>query len=95
MSEEQGGGGTRISLNYITYAARQSHMTRKSVNSVGRKPREEAADDDAPVYRQIPGSGGEPLGFVDSSGADLVGFGSTTDVSLCLITQHGLLTHKC
>lgn len=57
-------------------------MTRKSVNIVGRKQQEEAADDDAPVYRQIPGSGAEPLGFVDSSGADLVGFGSTTDVSL-------------
>lgn len=63
-------------------------MTRKSVNIVGRKQQEEVADDDPPVYRQI------PLGFVDSSGADLVGFGSTTDVSLCLITQHGLLTHK-
>lgn len=69
-------------------------MTRKSVNIVGRKQQEEVADDDPPVYRQIPGSGGKPLGFVDSSSADLVGFASTTDVSLCLITQHGLLTHK-
>lgn len=88
------GWGRRIRLDYIIHAGRKSHMTRKSVNIVGRKQQEEAADDDAPVYRQIPGSGAEPLGFVDSSGADLVGFGSTTDVSLCLITQHSLLTHK-
>lgn len=41
------GGGTRIRVDYITHAGRKSHMTRKSVNIVGRKQREESADDDA------------------------------------------------
>lgn len=52
-----------VKADCITHAGRRSHMTRKSGNIVGRKRREEAADDDASVYRQIPGSGGEPLGL--------------------------------